>query len=56
MVKLTFGMDERNGAGLHGDATFLFVLPTVHVPKLTGHSGRDDAIGGEQSIRQSRLT
>ena len=56
MCELTFGVDERNGAGFHGDATLLFVLSAVHITKLSGHSGRNDAIGREQSICQSGLT
>ena len=56
MCERPFGVDERNGAGFHGDATLLFVLSAVHITKLSGHSGRNDAIGREQSICQSGLT
>ena len=48
-------IEESDGAGLHGDPPLLLVLPAVHVAEFPRQAGGDDAVGGNEAVRQTGL-
>jgi hypothetical protein len=48
-------IEESDGAGLHGDAALLLILPAVHVAEFAGQAARDNPVGRHQAVGQARL-
>lgn len=46
---------QRDGGAFHRDAPRLLVGPAVEVADLAGHFGGDDAVGGDEGVRQRGL-
>ena len=47
---------QGDGAALHGDPAHLLLLPRVQEAELPGQAGVDEAIGGDQVVRQRGLS
>ncbi len=48
-------VEESDGAGLHGDAALLLILPAVHVAEFAGQAAGDNPVGRHQAVGQARL-
>jgi hypothetical protein len=48
-------VQQCNTAGLHGDASLLLLRQVVHEAYLAGELGADEAVGGDERVRERGL-